>query len=256
MNEIKQKVMGNIIVASIVSIAIIISCFIGVRGLAEFKSKKYSISVKGYATEKIISDRIVWTGFYEVQATDLVEGYKKIDSDKIIVLDYFLNKGFKEEDLIFSSISISENRKLNEYGMSTDEIIDYKMAQTITINSDQIDKVTEISRNSTELLSEGVTFQSYAPEYHYTKLDDLKVNMLAEATQDATKRAKLIGENAGSKLGELTNAKISSIKVTPQYSIPNEYYYEYGYGGYVSNDVASLEKEVTVTVNCTFEVGK
>jgi uncharacterized protein len=254
MNENKTKIIGNIIVASIVSIAIIISCFIGVKGLAEFKSKKYDIDIKGYTKHQIVSDLIVWSGFFDVESDNLKNGYNILEVDKEKVRKYLVGKGFTEDDLIFSSISISEIHALNEYGSYTNEIVGYNLAQTVTISSEEIDKVTEISRNATELLNEGVQFQSYAPEYHYTKLEDLKVNMLAEATQDATKRAKLIAENAGSKLGKLTNAKVSGIKVTPLYSVPDDYYDIYGYGGYVDNDTVSLEKEITVSVYCSFEI--
>lgn len=255
MNESKSKVIGNIIVAIILGAAMIFSCFIGVKGLADFKQKKYSIDIKGYAKQQITSDLIVWSGVYDVQAVNPKDGYNLLEADKEKVKRYLMNKGFSEDQLIFSSISITENHVLNEYGGYTNEIKDYNLIQTVTISSSEIDKVTEVSRNATELLNEGVQFQSYAPEYHYTKLEDLKVSMLAEATQDATKRAQLIAENAGSKLGQLTNAKLSSIKVAPLYSVPDEYYNDYGYyGRYVDNDTVSLEKEVTLTVSCSFEI--
>jgi hypothetical protein len=256
MNESKFKIYGNIIIALILSSSIIISCFIGVNGLAEFKRKKYEINIKGYSKQQILSDWIIWTGYYDVQADNLKDGYGLLETDKEKVKNYLLNKGFAEEDLIFSSISVTEKHALNEYGGYTNEVIGYNLAQTVTISSDEIDRVTELSRNATELLNEGVQFQSQAPEYHYTKLEDLKVSMLAEATQDATKRAELIAVNAGSKLGELTHAKLASIQVTPLYSVPNDYYDWYGYSSYIDNDTVSLEKEVTVSVNCTFEVRK
>lgn len=254
MNEYKFKTYGNIVIALILSIAIIISCFIGVNGLAEFKRKKYNINIKGYTKEQILSDWIVWSGYYDVQAENLKDGYAILEADKEKVKSYLLKKDYLEEDLIFSSVSISESYALNEYGGYTNQVIGYNLAQTVTIASDEIDRVTELSRNASELLNEGVQFQSQAPEYHYTKLEDLKVSMLAEATQDATKRAELIAVNAGSQLGELTQAKLSSIQVTPLYSVPNDYYDWYGYGSYIDNDTVSLEKEVTVSVNCTFEV--
>lgn len=254
MNEYKIKTMGNIIVALILSAAVIFSCFIGVNGLAEFRRKKYDINIKGYTKQQILSDWIVWTGYFDVEADNLKDGYALLEADKQKVNTYLLGKGFQDDDLIFSSISISEKYSLNEWGGYTNEVIGHNLAQTVTISSDDIDRVTELSRKATELLNEGVQFQSQAPEYHYTKLEDLKVSMLAEATQDATKRAELIAVNAGSKLGELTHAKLSSIQVTPLYSVPNDYYDWYGYSSYVDNDTVSLEKEVTVSVNCTFEV--
>jgi hypothetical protein len=258
MSENKPRIISNIIIALILSISIIISCFIGVNGLAEYKRKKYDIDIKGYTTQQITSDLIVWSGIYDVVADNLKDGYNVLEKDKDKVKKYLVGKGIAEEELIFSSISISENYVVNELGSITSEIGGYTLAQTVTISSDEIDKVTEISRNATELLNEDVQFESYAPEYHYTKLEDLKVSMLADATKDATKRAELIAENAGSKLGGLTHAKVSSIKITPLYSVPDDYYdeydYYYGYGNYVDNDTVSLEKEVTVSVYCTFEI--
>lgn len=250
----KTRVFGNITIALILAIAMVTSCFIGVKGLSDFKSKKNQIEIKGYTKQQITSDLIVWSGYYDIQATDLKQGYAMLEISKEKVLNYLVNKGYTKEELIFSSISVSEERALNEYGSYTNEIVGYTLAQTVTISSSEIDRVTELSRNATELLNEDVQFQSNAPEYHYTKLEELKVSMLAEATQDATKRAQLIAENAGSKLGDLKRAKLSGIKVSPLYSIPNDYDDYYGYGSYVDNDKVSLEKEVTVSVYCTFEI--
>lgn len=261
MNVNKPKIISNIIIALILAASIVFSCFIGVYGLADYKRKKYDIDIKGYTTQQITSDLIVWSGMFEVDSLNSKDGYSALENDKEKVKKYLIDKGVAEKDLIFSSISISENYKVNEQGVTTNELQDYTLAQTVTISSNEIDKVTKISRNSTELINEGVEFASYAPEYHYTKLEDLKVSMLADATKDATKRAELIAENAGCKLGILTHAKVSSIKVTPLYSVPDDfydgydYYDDYGYyGNHVDNDSVSLEKEVTVSVYCSFEI--
>ena len=98
----------------------------------------------------------------------------------------------------------------------------------------------------TELLNEGVAFRSDPPQYLYTKLADIKVTMLAEATKDATKRAGMIAENAGSKLGDLTYADMGVMQITPLYSKEVS---DYGI-----NDTYSLEKEITAVVHCTFEI--
>ncbi|MHB9057155.1 MAG: SIMPL domain-containing protein, partial [Paludibacteraceae bacterium] len=111
-----------------------------------------------------------------------------------------------------------------------------------------IDKITEISRSITELINKGVPFQSNAPQYLYTKIADLKIEMLAAATKDATNRAQMIAENAGSKLGGLKSASMGVFQITRQYS--NDVT-DYGI-----NDTTSLEKEITAVVNCQFNIGK
>lgn len=248
MNENKHRTLGNIIVALILMVGIITAAIIGTNGLVKIKSNRTSIVVTGSAKQQITSDLIVWTGYFNTQSPILKDAYTDLETNRDKVKNYLVGQGISEKDLVFSSITTSVYYVYNEYGVSTNQIDHYDLSQTITISSAEIDKVTEISRNSTELLNEGVQFQSYAPQYMYTKLADMKVTMLAEATKDARKRAEMIAENAGSKLGDLTYADMGVMQITPLYS--NEI------SDYGISDTYSLEKEITAVVHCTFEVDK
>ena len=83
-------------------------------------------------------------------------------------------------------------------------------------------------------------------EASFTKIADMKVTMLAEATKDARKRAEMIAKNAGNSLGSLKYADQGVIQITPLYS--NEV------SDYGMNDTYSLEKEITAIVHCEFEI--
>jgi hypothetical protein len=168
MSENKTKIISNIIIALIIAAAMIVSCFLGVKGLAEYKSKKNHINIKGIATQQITSDKIEWSGDYKVNKVNLKDGYTALEGDKEKVLNYLVEKGFKEEELIFSAISTREIHVVSDEGMYTDKIASYDLIQTVTIRSEEIDKVTDLSRKATELIYEDVQFKSYAPEYIYT----------------------------------------------------------------------------------------
>ena len=246
MNENKHRTIGNIIVALILTAGIIVAAIIGVNGIVQIKSTKTSLQVTGSAKQQITSDLIVWTGYFNTQSPDLIEAYSVLEANREKVKNYLVAQGISEELLVFSSITTSTYYVYNEYGVSTNEIDHYDLGQTVTIRSEEIDKVTGISRNATELLKQGVQFQSYDPQYHYTKLAEMKVTMLAEATKDAKNRAEMIAENAGSKLGDLKYADMGVMQITPLYS--NEI------SDYGINDTYSLEKEITAVVHCTFEI--
>jgi hypothetical protein len=246
MNENKLRTIGSIIVALILTGGIIAATIIGVNGLIEIKSNRTSIVVTGSAKQKITSDLIVWSGFFNAKSPVLKDAYVALEGSREKVKNYLVDQGIAEDELVFSSITTSIFNVLNEYGVYTSEIDYYDLSQTVTISSSEIDKVTDISRNATELLNDGVQFQSNAPQYLYTKLADLKVAMLAEATKDARKRAEMIAENAGSELGSLTYADMGVMQITPLYS--NEI------SDYGINDTYSLEKEITAVVHCTFKI--
>ena len=253
--ENKRSNLVYIGVALIIGFSMIICCVLGMYGLAAYKQKKYEVKINGYCKKQIESDFVEWTGYYDLTCDNMQTGYAVMEQNKNAVLAYLKDKGVNENEITFSAVSFAENYNydVDEYGNSVRNLNNYTMGQSVKISSEDIEKVTDISRSSSELINKGIHFQSRQPEYKYTKLEDLKVDMLAEASADARNRAKIIAENAGSKLGSLTSAKLSSIKITPLYSIPGEFE-NYGYSYYVSNDLASIEKEVTVTVHCTFIV--
>lgn len=248
MNENKHRTIGNIIVALILVGGLIAATIIGTNGLITIKSSRTSIVVTGSAKQQITSDLIVWSGYFNSQAPVLKDAYTTLEANREKVKNYLVKQGIKEADLKFSSITTSVYYVTNDYNVMTNQIDYYDLSQNIEITSSEIDKVTDISRNATELLNEGVQFQSNPPQYMYTKLSDIKVTMLAEATKDARERAEKIAENAGSKLGGLTYADMGVMQITPLYS--NEI------SDYGINDTYSLEKEITAVVHCTFEIDK
>ena len=102
-----------------------------------------------------------------------------------------------EANITVSSISTQKHYVRDEKGNATDKVSSYELVQTIQISSGDVQHIAEIARKITDLIKEGVLLESNAPEYHYTKLADLKISMLAEATKDATARAGQIAQNSG-----------------------------------------------------------
>lgn len=248
MNENKHRTFGNIIVALILATGLVLAAAIGVNGIKQVKGNDTSIVVTGSAKQQITSDLIVWTGYFHCKNAVITDAYSNLEDSRAKVTDYLMNLGIKEDEMVFSSITTSTYYVYNEYGNCTNDIDYYDLSQTVTITSKEIDKVTQLSRNVTELLNEGIQFDSYSPQYLYTQLADKKVAMLAEATKDATKRAQMIAENAGSTLGDLTYADMGVMQITPLYS--NEI------SDYGMSDTSSLEKEITAVVHCTFTIKK
>ena len=155
-------------------------------------------------------------------------------------------KGINEEDMVFSSIDTNPIYEVNYNGQYTNNIIAYRLYQRVQVSSADVDKLSRIAREATELINEGIEFQSFPPQYYYSKIADLKVSMLGEATKDAKNRAEQISQNTGSSIGALKSAKMGVFQITPLYSTEVS---DYGI-----NDTSSLEKEITAVVTCTFEI--
>ena len=132
-------------------------------------------------------------------------------------------------------------------GAQTQQFTGYRLTQTVQVESAEVDKYERISRDVTELINTGVELTSNAPEYFYTKLPELKIEMVAAAARDARERAEKIVANAGGRLGKLRQANLGVFQITAQNS-SEEFSWK---GTYNTN---SRRKTATVTMRLEYEV--
>ena len=234
------------VAALMLSVALIISSIVVTGGFVKVKSLQNTLSVKGSAKKQIKSDFAVWTGSFSVQSPELSNAYGMLSESAKKVKAYLVENGIPEQDIVFSAINTSTYNEILPNGVYTNRIESYRLYQNVEINSNDIDKITQISRKSTELINEGVEFQSNYPQYFYTKLSDLKLEMIELAAQDSKQRAQKLLSVTGNKPGKLRSARLGVFQITPLYS--NEV------SDYGINDTTSIEKEITAVVSCEFEV--
>ena len=114
------------------------------------------------------------------------------------------------------------------------------------MRSNDVQKITQISRESTELIQQGIEFISNAPQYFYTKLPELKHELLSEATKDAKRRAEQMAQSTGNKVGVIRSAKMGVFQITPVNS--------YEVSDWGENDTSSLEKKANAVVRVDFSI--
>lgn len=245
MNQEQHKSIALIAVAVILALGLVLSTYIATNGFVEIKGNK-SITVTGSAKQQIKSDLISWQGSFSCQSPQMSEAYARLKESHEKVKKYLIAKGIEEKNLVFSSIYTNTIFEVNYNGQYTNNILGYRLEQRVEVSSNDVDKIAKISREATELINEGVEFQSFQPQYFYTRIADLKVSMLAEATKDAKNRADQIAQNTGSRIGALRSAKMGVFQITPLYSTE--------VADYGINDTSSLEKEITAVVTCSFEM--
>lgn len=202
------------------------------------------INVTGSAKKEIVSDLIVWRSVVSVNETDLQKAYDALKSGTESTRAYLTQHGVADESTTVLPIAIDKHYARDPSGNPTDQVSSYNLSQTIEVTSGEVQKVADIARRITELIEQGVQIESQAPSYHYTKLADLKVAMLAEATKDATDRARQIADNSGAQLGAIRTARMGVMQINPVHS--NEV------SGYGNNDTSSYEKEIMAVVGAEF----
>lgn len=236
-----------VILGICIAVATIAASIILSQGFLKImKFTKEVINVTGSAQKDIKSDYIVWLGSFSRREVDLKTAYKKVREDLDKVRAYLISKGVSEKETIIAQVSTETVYKKNEKGNDTNDIQGYRVTQGIEIRSNEVDKIDIVSREVTELIDQGVEFYSGAPEYFYTKLDELKIEMLAKATENAKQRAENMARATGNKIGFMRNARMGVFQITP---INSTEISDWGI-----NDTTSLEKKVTAVVNVGFAI--
>jgi hypothetical protein len=85
-----------------------------------------------------------------------------------------------------------------------------------------------------------------SPQFFFSKLDTLKVDLLRDATKNALERAKAVVEPTGRHAGAISSASTGVFQITGKNSTDVS-----DYGIY---DTSSVDKKVTAVVNATFRV--
>jgi len=205
-----------------------------------------TISVTGSATKPIRSDLGVWTGTFSCDAPNMKDAYAKLKVNNDKVKGYLGAKGFDVNKIKFSSINTTPIYATNEKGFKSEQVSGYKLSQTATIESPDVDKIDLLSREVTDLINQGVEINSAPPEYFYTKLGDLKIEMIGLASIDAKNRAEQIAKSTDNKVGEVRSSKTGVIQVNAKNSTEVS---DYGV-----NDTSSLEKTITSVVTISFSI--
>ena len=230
-------------------VAIAIGLFLSALVLGWFFSSiasNDSITVTGSAKRRIKSDLVVWKAAVSYQGATVEDAYRAVSSDIPKIKAYLISKGIPEAEMTVSAITTTTVRSTNQYGGETGEITGYNLAQEILVRSKDVDKIAVIARESTELINQGIVIQSSNPQFYYTALGDLKVEMLGEAAKDAKNRAEQIAGSTDNSVGAVKNAKMGVLQITPPDSTEVA-----DYGMY---DTSTIDKDITAVVNITFGI--
>ncbi|MBV9867936.1 MAG: SIMPL domain-containing protein [Abitibacteriaceae bacterium] len=248
--------------ALVVAALLFCAWFVG-RSLGRIRAGDDVIHVMGSARKSITSDFIIWRGSITQSGPDVGKTYPQLKAQVEKVRGYLIGKGIKASELVPFAVNVKtlyapvkdangntinqDNSAGSESGEGTYRpIMGYQLTQDIEVRSDQVDLVDSVSRQSTELISQGVAFESKPPMYLYTKLSDLKVTMQAEAARDARARAEQIANSSGAQLGTLRFARMEVPNITPLYSNQTS---DNGV-----DDTTAKEKRITAVVVAGFTI--
>ncbi len=206
---------------------------------------KNEISVTGSAYEIVKSDKGTLNIDIEVKRATRQEAYKTAQEHLKIVEKYLKDKKIDKIEIKTPNVYPSyKNDPRTGYATNTVEYYNY--SQSLSISSDNVELIKDISTDIASLVNQGVVVNSGIPSYDYSKISDLKVTLLEKASQDARNRAASMLKPSHNRVGKISAVRMGVYQITP---IDSTNVSDYGI-----NDTSTIDKKVTAVANVTFRI--
>lgn len=234
----------GVAVSFIVSAAVAARAYRG-RGEDTVDAER-TLSVKGLARKRIQSDVAVWRIEVKGEGETLRAAYDALDSGLGAVRRFLGEQGFPDDEIALGAIDTDTHYR-RDGSVKTREIAGYTLERRIRVMTADVDRVAGAAGEVTGLIRNGVLVVSSAPEYYFSGLAGLKIELMGLASSDARHRAEEIASHAGSRIGAVRSARMGVLQITQPHSTETS-----SYGIY---DTDTITKDVRAVVSVTFGVG-
>lgn len=205
-----------------------------------------TLKVTGSAQMDLVSDLGRLTCTLHAQAPVAEDAFAQLETQLPIVRRYLEQRGVPDTAIETFPVNSWRVEQFDENGRPTGKILAYNYDQRLRIEIDDVHLVKDLSLELAGLVKEGVQIQVQQPEFLYTKLADVKIEVQALAAADAHARAREIAAASGAKLGPITEARMGVLQITPRHSTMVS---DYGI-----NDNSSIDKQITAVVHARFAI--
>lgn len=229
----------------VLAVAIVVGLFIHGYEMGA-RSQAQGLTVTGSVKKTVTADLAKWTTSFTLRANidNLKDILTQSENAKNKLVKYVKDSGLNEQDISFQPVQISSiYEQIPGYGQSQN-IIGYNVMQSVKVQSSEVEKVEKLATETKNLLNLGVVPDYQTTEYLYTKINQLRPQLFAEATADAKVRAEAIAKGTGSKVGQPIFVKTGVIQILPVNSLDVN-----DYGAY---DLSTKDKDISATVSVTF----
>ena len=203
---------NNVPASLILGISFILGMFFLGNKLIEARKNNRFVSVKGLAEQDVKADQGSWVISATSTSNDLEELKRTVNHQVESIQGWLKDKGFDASEMKVEEMSLLENI----YGNVTSR---YTGNLQISLSTDKVDQLDEVSGEVNELVDRGVSLSGdrwvSRPRFYFTKINDIKPELLAEATKAALRSAQEFADNSGEAVGGIKEARQGIISLIP-----------------------------------------
>ncbi|OZA93921.1 SIMPL domain-containing protein [Altererythrobacter sp. H2] len=185
--------------AAILAVGLVAGGYLLGNGLVRAKDADRSVTVRGLAERDVTADLATWTISYSSSSTDLAAAQAKVREDTAAIETFFAGLGFPEDTLQPTGANVTS---FTNEGLTT-----FTVRQRLALRTNDVEKAQKAVARQFDLVNRGVFLEEgSAMAYTFTRLNDIKPEMVAEATRDARASAEQFANDSGANVGAIKEA--------------------------------------------------
>lgn len=198
----------RILIAVIIGLSMIVSASLLQDGLTQMRTGDRFVTVKGVAEQEVTADLALWPIRFAATGETLDEAREQARRSREGVMAFLKLQAIPGDSVELQRMDVVDSGA-NPYQTDTG-IRKFIITQVLMVRSTDVEKVRQAAQNVSELVDSGVILSSdygpTGPTYLFTRLNDIKPQMIADATAAARESAQQFARDADAELGGLRRA--------------------------------------------------
>ncbi|MBU2953315.1 SIMPL domain-containing protein [Marinobacter sp. F3R08] len=198
----------KLLAALILGISTIISAALIGNGLTDLRTGDRYVTVKGVAEREVNADLALWPIRFVATGASLSEAQNTARSSRDAIMAFLKLQAIDQKSVELQRLDVTDTQA-NPYQANNGEQ-KFIISQTLMVRSTEIDRIRQAAQGVSELVDSGVVLSSdfgpSGPTYLFNGLNDIKPEMIAEATASAREAAAQFAQDAKAELGDLRRA--------------------------------------------------
>ncbi|HEY8354765.1 MAG TPA: SIMPL domain-containing protein [Methylophilaceae bacterium] len=205
----ESAILGAFLLAGLLGAATLLA-----NGILDIKQMERTVEVKGLSEREVPADIVIWPISFNMADNDLVNLYQTIERQNAKVVSFLKSRGFGDDEITISTPSVVD-KLAREYDSSYASRFRYTANSTITVYSNKVDLARETMNKVVELGREGIAIagDNYSTQYIYSRLNQIKPEMIEEATRNARQAADKFAKDSDSRLGKIKRASQGTFSI-------------------------------------------
>lgn len=215
----------GVVAALFVAVGIALAGWFVGTSLVESRQPLRTVTVKGLSERSVQADLGFWPVRFVATGATLEAARSSLERSEQSVRTFLADRGFGDAEIQVQNVLVEDRAAGYNAGTTPDEYR-FVLTEDLLVTTNRVTDLAEASRSVADLLRQGVVFSSDAysagASFVFTGINDLKSEMLTEATQRAKETAEQFATESGAAVGDIQTANQGVFEVLPAVEIPND----------------------------------